>query len=217
MKALHTHVAVTLVLLFGITVAQAAPTSGLHGSGQVQSTQEVEAAPIPLAELGARADAQQAAPAPQLAGGRATLTAPLQALRGEIGPEGLSVDSTSASEGGGRFRLMPSAVSKGGTPLPVPTGVVRLQDQTAVLDRGPIREVFTASADGLRQDFVVVQPPAGDAPLTLTLSLDGATAGDAAADGVALTLPGGAETGLSPPARHRRRRPGAGRPAHPVR
>lgn len=100
------------------------------------------------------------------------------------------MDSTSASEGEGRFRLTPVALSKGGTPTPVQPGVVRVQDQTAVLDRGLLREVFTASADGLRQDFVVAQPPAGDAPLTLTLALDGATASDAV-EGVTLTLPGG--------------------------
>ncbi|WP_295392276.1 hypothetical protein [uncultured Thiodictyon sp.] len=149
-----------------------------------------QAAPIPAAELGRRADAQQAAPTPVLDGGRATLAVPLQALRGEVGPAGLSVDSTSVAEGTGRFRLTPGTLSKGGTPTPVGPGVVRLSGQTAVLDRGALTEVFSASADGLRQDFVVAQPPAGDAPLTLTLALEGVTAADAA-DGIALTLPGG--------------------------
>jgi len=148
------------------------------------------ASPIPLAELGARADAQQPAPAPVLAAGQATLAAPLQALRGEIGPAGLSVESTSVSEGGGRFRLMPTHLDKGEAPLSLPSGTVRLRDQAVVLDRGPLTEVLSASGDGLRQDFVVAQAPAGDGALTLTLALEGATA-SADPAGVALTLPGG--------------------------
>ena len=145
---------------------------------------------IPLAELGQRADAQSPAPAPVLTAGQATLAAPLQALRGEIGPAGLTVESTSASEGGGRFRLTPTHLGKGETPLSLPPGAVRLRDQAVVLDRGPLTEVLSASGDGLRQDFVVAQPPAGAGPLTLTLALEGATA-SAAPRGVALTLPGG--------------------------
>ncbi len=180
---------VALGLLSGLgTVALAETLNIAHDPDEPATAPQPSS--IPLAELGQRADAQQAAPAPVLDGDRAILTAPLQALRGEVGPEGLSVDSTSASEGAGRFRLTPVALSKGGTPTPVQSGVVRVQEQTAVLDRGLLREIFTASADGLRQDFVVAQPPAGDAPLTLTLALDGATASEAAS-GVALTLPGG--------------------------
>ena len=150
----------------------------------------VDAPSIPLAELGQRADAQQAAPAPVLDAGRATLTAPLQALRGEIGPVGLTVESTSVSEGGGRFRLTPTTLSKGAAAVPLAAGVVSVRDRAVILDRGPLTEVLTASGDGLRQDFVVARPPAGDAPLTLTLALEGATAQDADA-GVNLTLQDG--------------------------
>ena len=148
------------------------------------------AAPIPPAELGARADAQQPAPPPVLAAGQATLSAPLQALRGALDPAGLTVDSTSASEGEGQFRLTPTHLDKGATPLALPPGTVQLRGSAAVLERGPVTEILTASGDGLRQDFVVAQAPPGNGPLTLTLALDGATA---AADpaGVALTLPGG--------------------------
>ena len=146
--------------------------------------------PIPLAELGQRADAQQAAPAPVLDADRATLAAPLQALRGEIDPVGLRVESTSVSEGGGRFRLTPTNLSKGAAAVPLAAGVVSVRDRAVILDRGPLTEVLTASGDGLRQDFVVARPPAGDAPLTLTLALEGATAQDADA-GVSLTLPDG--------------------------
>jgi uncharacterized repeat protein (TIGR02543 family) len=144
----------------------------------------------PLAELGQRADAQSPAPVPVLADGQATLAAPLQALRGEISPAGLTVESTSVSEGGGRFRLTPTQLGKGGTPLSLSSGAVSLRDQAVVLDRGPLTEVLSASGDGLRQDFVIPQAPAGDGPLALTLALEGATA-SADPAGIALTLPGG--------------------------
>ena len=130
----------------GLTLAADAPADP---AGTATSTA------IPLAELGQRADAQSPARAPVLADGQATLAAPLQALRGEIGPAGLTVESTSASEGGGRFRLTPTHLGKGGTPLSLPPGAVRLRDQAVVLDRGPLMEVLSASGDGLRQDFVV--------------------------------------------------------------
>jgi hypothetical protein len=130
----------------GLTLAADAPADP---AGTATST------PIPLAELGQRADAQSPVRAPVLTDGQATLTAPLQALRGELGPAGLTVESTSASEGGGRFRLTPTHLGKGGTPLSLPPGAVRLRDQAVVLDRGPLMEVLSASGDGLRQDFVV--------------------------------------------------------------
>jgi hypothetical protein len=165
----------------GLTLAADAPADP---AGTATSTA------IPLAELGQRADAQSPARAPVLTDGQATLAAPLQALRGEIGPAGLTVESTSVSEGGGRCRLTPTHLDKGETPLSLPSGAVSLRDQAVVLDRGPLTEVLSASGDGLRQDFVLAQPPTGDGPLTLTLALEGATA-SAEPAGVALTLPGG--------------------------
>ena len=146
--------------------------------------------PIPVAELGARAEAQSPTPAPVLTDGRATLTAPLQALRGELDALGLSVESTSESEGGGRFRLTPTRLDKGGPAVELPAGRVSLREQTAVLERGPLTELLTASGDGLRQDFVVERPPHGDSPLRLTLAVEGAMASPAPA-GVTLTLPDG--------------------------
>ena len=106
-------VLMVLVLLAwcGLTLAADAP-AGTAGAAM--------ATPIPLAELGQRADAQSPAPAPVMAADQATLTAPLQALRGEIDPAGLTVESTSVSEGGGRFRLTPMHLDKGGYPCRYP-------------------------------------------------------------------------------------------------
>jgi len=148
------------------------------------------ASPIPLKELGQHADALQPAPAPVLAAGQARLDAPLHALRGEITAAGLVVASTSQSEGGGRLRLTPTQLDKGGAPLALPPGRLSQWERALLLDRGALTEVLTASGDGLRQDFVVAQPPPGDGPLTLSLALEGATASPAPA-GVTLTLPGG--------------------------
>ncbi len=144
---------------------------------------------IPLAEIGQRADAQQAPPAPVLDGNRAILAVPLQALRGELGPAGLTVESTSASEGGGRFRLTPASLSKGAAAVALPSGVVSLRERAVVLERGPLVEILTASGNGLRQDFVVKTRPPGAGDLTLTLAVAGATASQNGAH-VTLTLPG---------------------------
>jgi hypothetical protein len=147
----------------------------------------LSSAPIPLAEFGARADAQHTPSAPALSDdGQATLNAPLQSLRGQVGPDGLRVESTSVSEGGGVFGLTPVRLDKGGPAMDLPPGRVSLLERTAVLERS----LLTATGDGLRQDFVVAQAPEGDGPLTLTLALTGASA-RTEGQGVALILPGG--------------------------
>ena len=51
---------------------------------------------------------------------------PLQTLRSELDPAGLIVESTSAREGGGRFRLIPVRPDKAATPELLPPGTVRL-------------------------------------------------------------------------------------------
>ena len=152
--------------------------------------QSAAVAPIPLAELGARAERQNPTSPPVLALGLARLEAPLQDLAGRVGPDGLTVSSTSDTEGGGDFALRPVALDKGAARAAIPPGTVTTDGRTAVLDRGVLREVFTASADGLRQDFVVAAPPPGRGPLSLTLRLDGATA-RTEGERIALTLPGG--------------------------
>ncbi|WP_295443188.1 hypothetical protein [uncultured Thiodictyon sp.] len=111
---------VTLSRLRSLTLLALVAWCGiaLAADAHVGAAEAATAAPIPLAELGQRADAQQPAPAPVLTGDQATLAAPLQALRGELDPAGLTVESTSASEGGGRFRLTPTHLGKGGRPCP---------------------------------------------------------------------------------------------------
>lgn len=63
------------------------------------------------------------------------------------------------------------------------------RDQAVVLERGPVSEIFTASADGIRQDFIVNTRPPGQGKLNLTLHLEGATARQSG-ESVLLTLPG---------------------------
>ncbi len=144
---------------------------------------------FPLTELGQRADQQHAPPGPALAHGQATLDVPLQALRGRVGPEGLRVESTSATEGGGVFSLTPTRVDAGGAATVLGAGRVTTRDRAVWLDRGPVAEVFTASGDGLRQDFIVKTRPVGPGPLSLTLAVQGATARQKG-ENIALTLPG---------------------------
>ena len=144
---------------------------------------------IPLTELGHQADQQRAPPKPLMERGQATLNAPLQALRGKISPQGLRVESTSTSEGGGGFSLVPTRLDAGKSAIAIPKGLVSLRDQAVLLDRGSVLEVFTASADGIRQDFIVKSRPTGPGDLNLALRIKGATARQNG-ETVMLTLPG---------------------------
>jgi hypothetical protein len=60
----------------------------LAADAPADTAEAATATPIPLAELGQRTDAQSPTPTPVLAAGQATLTAPLQTLRGEFGQRG---------------------------------------------------------------------------------------------------------------------------------
>ena len=147
-------------------------------------------ASIPWSELGTRADQQQAPRVPVLSKYQATLAAPLQALNATITPDGLAVDSTSASEGAGRFHLTPVRLDRGGAPVTLTRGTVSTDGNAVILDRGALREVFTASAAGVRQDYIITAPPGGTQLLALMIDVRGATA-EQAGDNVVLTLPGG--------------------------
>jgi hypothetical protein len=175
----HLHPPVIWVWLLALWL----PVAWAAGGGAQQTPA------IPLTELGHQADQQQAPPKPLIEHGQVTLNAPLQALRGKISPQGLKVESTSASEGGGVFSLVPTRLDTGGASTTVPTGTVFTRDQAVLLDRGPVQEVFTASADGIRQDFIVKTRPPGQGDLSLSLQIEGATARQSG-ESVLLTLPG---------------------------
>jgi hypothetical protein len=170
-----------LVWLATVTPAvQAAQSAGHHSE------------PIPVAELGAKAGAQyqgdglSVAPTPE----GAHLRCVFQKLEGQVTPEGLWLVSTVEPQTGEKFRVVARAVGRPGalTALP-PHGTVAVADKLARCVRPGLIEEYSVSVDGVRQDFVVAQRPAGDGPLRVELDVTGAKA-EALVNGARLVLDG---------------------------
>src|ERR1043166_2330790 len=141
--------------------------------------------PIPISELGAKAGAQyrgdglSVSPTP----GGARLRCVFQKLDGQATTEGLWLTSTAENSNGERFRVVAIKVRRATTGRPLVlarTGVVTVTDKIARCARPGLTEEYSVSVDGVRQDFVVAQRPAGDGSLCLELEVTGARAGGVA-------------------------------------
>ena len=145
---------------------------------------------IPWAQLGANATAQYSGDGlGVIATPRgAQLRCVLQKLEGEVTAEGLSLNSTVP---GSRDQLHVAATRLGrdaGQSLVLDKqGVVQVVDAHARYVRPALIEEYSVTADGIRQDFLVTQSPAGPGPLRLHLTLRGARA-ESSPDGAQLVL-----------------------------
>ena len=145
-----------------------------------------------MSELGAKAGAQyqgdglSVAPTPE----GARLRCVFQKLEGQVTPEGLWLTSTVEPQTGEKFRVVARAVGRAGalTALP-PQGTVTVADKLARCVRPGLTEEYSVSVDGVRQDFVVAQRPAGDGALRVELDVTGARA-EALVNGARLVLDG---------------------------
>jgi hypothetical protein len=150
-----------------------------------------EPAPIPFSAIAAKATADYKGDAIGITATAegAALRTGFQKLAGTVTKQGLSLEST--AEGCGSLKLTAAAVGRGEAPRqPLPTtGTVFATDQLVTFTRPGLTEEYSVSVDGVRQDFIVMQRPAGEGPLSVELALSGATA-ETAADGVKLTLAG---------------------------
>jgi hypothetical protein len=145
---------------------------------------------ISFSRLGQEVDKKRSGNSPYLEGVIGILPAPMQDLRGELTSHGLTVHSTAdESEGQGSLSLIPQSLYKGSA-MAIPAGTVSLRGEVLQLDRGVVREEFRTSTDGIRQDFIISQRPAGNQALELTLAVQGARV-RAAQGGVSLTLESG--------------------------
>ena len=159
--------------------------------------------PIAWSDLGAKATAQYSgdglsvAVTPQ---GAVRLHCAFQKLEGEVTPEGLWLSSTvpggaiaggAATVPGSRFRVVADAVGReGGTVTALPrSGTASGDTSRPRFARPGVVEEYSVSVDGVRQDFVVSQPPAGPGDLCVELALSGARA-ETAAGGAQLVLDG---------------------------
>ncbi len=123
----------------------------------------------------------------------ALLRCVFQRMDGQVTPEGLWLTSTADESQGEKFRVVASAVGRAKDPVLVMplirTGTVEVKDSLARFIRLGVTEEYSVSMDGVRQDFIIAQRPAGEGALRVELDVAGARA-EAAADGVRLVLDG---------------------------
>jgi hypothetical protein len=186
MKTLRRYAATIIALLPLGTSAAQTPAAALQGSpsDQVQS--------IPFDQIGVEADKQANAGGnviiPEADGAR--LRAVMQRLEGRATTEGLWLTSTADEDAGraNRFRVRAMAVGRAADTVTLPsTGAVRADKKTAVWLRPGLAEEYSVSSDGVRQDFVLPQRPAGEGDLTVKLEISGAKT-EEAQQGAKLTV-----------------------------
>lgn len=132
---------------------------------------------IPWSEIGARADAQYAGDGLSIltSGGKTVLKSMLQRLEGEATAEGLWVASVSETEGGGRFRIRAESVGRTSDLRNMAgSGRVQAVDKRIRWLRPGLVEEYSTGSNGIRQDFLVLEKPAGEGDLRVGLSVVGA-------------------------------------------
>lgn len=131
----------------------------------------------------------------------AVLRAGMQDLEAEATPDGLWLRSTADEDAGNANRFRIRAVAAGRklnattsnlqrtaeSPLSA-TGLVQASQQSALWLRPGLTEEYMAGAEGIRQDFIISEPPTGpEGTFVLDLEVTGAEA-EATDDGAKLTV-----------------------------
>ncbi|MCX6926097.1 MAG: hypothetical protein NT154_23245, partial [Verrucomicrobia bacterium] len=108
--------------------------------------------------------------------GAVRLRCAFQRLEGEVTGEGLWLTSTVDGAGADRFRVVADYVGRdGGAMVALPEhGVAGIERGLARFVRRGLVEEYSVSVDGVRQDFVVAEPPGGAGPLRVDLAVNGA-------------------------------------------
>jgi CSLREA domain-containing protein len=156
---------------------------GANGAGTISVS-------IPFSEIGARATAEYHGDGIGIhaTSDGAELRTAFQKLSGTVNSEGLWLDST--EEKGGRLHLVASSIGRSDRSNFVPgMGSVAVTDKLVTLTRPGLIDEYSVSVDGVRQDFIVPERPAGTGELNLELKLSGARA-EAGANGARLILAG---------------------------
>ena len=121
--------------------------------------------------------------------GGAALRCVFQKLEGQVTSEGLRLSSTAEQVAGTPFRVLAQSVGRAdaGMCLLENTGKVETAANLARFVRPGLVEEYSASADGVRQDFIVTERPEGKGTLRIDLGIEGAAA-EKAAEGARLVL-----------------------------
>ena len=170
-------------LLFGNLQNGVVSTISSKSDGEVKTTE------ISMSNIGIEADKKVEKHLPFMEGNAAVIECPLQAMRGNVSTNGLVIKSLSKEEGVGDFILRPLSYSKGELNT-VGSGLISIETNAVLLNRGNLTERFTASTDGIRQDFILANAPSGTQDLSVMLELKGAVATNSA-QGVSIKMDNG--------------------------
>ena len=151
--------------------------------------EERAAISIPFPELGAKAmaDCNGKGTGIEATADGGSLHTDFQKLSGSVTREGLWLESKDI--GGGCIRVIAAAIgrdSSGTATLPA-TGSVAVGDKSVLFSRPGLTEEYSVSVDGVRQDFIIAERPAGEGNLQVDIAVTGARA-EAAVEGVKLTI-----------------------------
>ncbi|MCO5053577.1 MAG: hypothetical protein M9920_14955 [Verrucomicrobiae bacterium] len=152
-------------------LALAAATIGLRSScawATPIAANSATPSAIPWSEIGSRATATYQGDGLVATPTRngAQLNCVFQRLEGEVTAEGLWLTSTPIEPAGDCFRVTATRVSRNHTTpdalsLAFPTtGTVVMEGQVARFNRPGLVEEYSVSLDGIRQDFILAEPPA---------------------------------------------------------
>lgn len=127
-----------------------------------------------------------------LSDGRARILAPMQTVEAVAAPDGITVTSANMDRPVS-FAIHAAWLGRvAGTREPVEPGQVVIDRNVARIVHANLREEFTTSIEGVRQDFIIPAAPGGEGELALELAISGAQL--YTVDGnIAMSLPGGRE------------------------
>ena len=192
------HTLAQLISEFGLLGLLCSSSAGLAAgdAGSVAVDSRVNS-PIAWCDLGAKATAQYSGDGLAITtaqDGTVRLRCVFQKLDGEVTCGGLWLSSTAcdaAPAPASPFRLVAAAFGREGDSLATlpQRGAVSATSTQARFARPGLSEEYFVSVDGVRQDFVVAQSPAGPGDLCVELTLTGARA-ETAAGGARLVLDG---------------------------
>jgi hypothetical protein len=149
-------------------------------------------AAIPLDQIGAVAGKQYSGDGLSVTSTSdgAILRCVFQRLNGQATQQGLWLVSTTDGSTKEPFRVMARTLGHASAELLAPSGKVQGDGQVARFIRPGVTEEYSVSIDGVSQDFVIQDRPAGQGALRMELELDGARA-EPMAGGARLVLSDG--------------------------
>ena len=166
-----------LSLLFGVTLQFGARAESLSCTGTNSSANQPSTS-IPFDQIGALAGKQYSgdglAVTATAAGAR--LKCAFQRLDARATTEGLWLSSETDAAGGEPFRITAFSLGREQAIVLPASGQVKLSGQTVRFVRPGLTEEYSVGVEGLRQDFVIENRPAGHGPLLLELAIAGAQA-----------------------------------------